>query len=54
MPKTYLNLVLSYDKDFQYFVETLLNVLLLFAVFSFFRIIQISAEINISFEVLHF
>ena len=53
-PKTYLNLILKYDKHFQYFLERLVKFIVINRLFSSVRIIEISATINNKLEVLLF
>ena len=53
-PKIYFNLVVRYDKYLQYFLERFLILQLSIAAFSFNRINQMSAEINILFNVVRF
>ena len=53
-PKAYPNLIVVYDKQFQDFLERIVNLLLSIAVFLFVRIFQISDKIHIIFDVLLF
>ena len=54
MPKTYFNLLLRYDKKFQYFLEGFVKLLLSSTVYSVVGIIYMSAEICNKIDVLFF
>ena len=54
MSTTYLNVTFDMINISNFFLEIIVNLLLSIALFSFVRIIQISAKISIRFEVLLF